>query len=342
MSTEKQSSRQPSPHRRTVLRAAVAAPAAGAVGVGVGTDTASAAAHGGRFDADSPRFALAVLPDTQYLFDADSADPAPLRATFRHLVTERSADNIAFMTHLGDVTEHGTEDEIELAADTFRVLHGRVPYSVLAGNHDIESSTDDQRGRSAYLSAFGPHRYRSMPTFGGASPDGYNSYHVLRAGGRRWLVLALDWRISDKGMAWAQRVLDTHPTLPTVLTTHDLAASGEDGEARLSGHWSEQVSASGKGRRSGSQPTTSTSRRKSYTSGGRSRWCGRNCASRSTRVAESGTCRCRPASPGPSGSTCSSSHRCRSRCPGTTRLRPRRGGGQAPAAKDLQPPGDGT
>lgn len=236
MSTEKQSSRQPSPHRRTVLRAAAAAPAAGAVGVGVGTDTASAAAHGGRFDADSPRFALAVLPDTQYLFDADSADPAPLRATFRHLVTERSADNIAFMTHLGDVTEHGTEDEIELAADTFRVLHGRVPYSVLAGNHDIESSTDDQRGRSAYLSAFGPHRYRSMPTFGGASPDGYNSYHVLRAGGRRWLVLALDWRISDKGMAWAQRVLDAHPTLPAVLTTHDIAASGEDGEARLSGH----------------------------------------------------------------------------------------------------------
>ncbi|MEU1046546.1 LamG-like jellyroll fold domain-containing protein [Streptomyces sp. NPDC005897] len=240
MSTEGQSSGRRHPDRRVLLRAAVAVPAAGAVVAGTATGPAGAAEaagwSGGRFDADSPRFALAVLPDTQYLFDADSADPAPLRATFRHLVTERAAANIAFMTHLGDVTEHGTEDEIGLAADTFRVLHGRVPYSVLAGNHDIRSSTDDQRGDSAYLSAFGPDRYRSMPTFGGASPDGYNSYHVLRAGGRRWLVLALDWRVSDQGLAWAQGVLDRHPTLPAVLTTHDIAWSGDDGEARLSDH----------------------------------------------------------------------------------------------------------
>ncbi|MFC9054517.1 LamG-like jellyroll fold domain-containing protein [Streptomyces anthocyanicus] len=240
MSTEEQSSGRRHPDRRVLLRAAVAVPAAGAAVAGTAAVPAQAAdaagPSGGRFDADSPRFALAVLPDTQYLFDADSADPAPLRATFRHLVTERAAANIAFMTHLGDVTEHGTEAEIELAADTFRVLHGRVPYSVLAGNHDIRSSTDDQRGDSAYLSAFGPDRYRSMPTFGGASPDGYNSYHVLRAGGRQWLVLALDWRVSEQGLAWAQGVLDRHPALPAVLTTHDIAWSGDDGEARLSDH----------------------------------------------------------------------------------------------------------
>jgi hypothetical protein len=40
---------------------------------------AAHAAGAGRTDPYSPRFALAVLPDTQYLFDADSADPAPLR-----------------------------------------------------------------------------------------------------------------------------------------------------------------------------------------------------------------------------------------------------------------------
>ncbi|MFC8592283.1 LamG-like jellyroll fold domain-containing protein [Streptomyces atroolivaceus] len=239
MSTEGQTSRRHPLDRRALLRAAVAVPAAGAAAAGTATAQAQAAEAAGptsrgRFDAESPRFALAVLPDTQYLFDADSADPAPLRATFRYLVAERSAANIAFMTHLGDVTEHGTEDEIALAADTFRTLHGKVPYSVLAGNHDVSSSTDDQRGDSAYLAAFGPERYSAMPTFGGASPDGYNSYHVLRAGGRKWLVLALDWRISDKGLEWAQNVLDTHPTLPAVLTTHDIAWSGDDGKAQLS------------------------------------------------------------------------------------------------------------
>lgn len=221
--------------RRALLRAAAALPAVGAATAAFEATPAqaSAAAHSGRFDPESPRFALAVLPDTQYLFDADSADPAPLRETFRHLVAERAEANIAFMTHLGDVTEHGTKDEIERAADTFRTIHGKVPYSVLAGNHDINSG-DDQRGGSAYLAAFGPARYASMQTFRGASPDGYNTYHVLNAASRAWLVLALDWRVSDKGLRWAQGVLDAHPTLPAVLTTHDIAWSDDDGEAQLS------------------------------------------------------------------------------------------------------------
>ncbi|WP_392969996.1 LamG-like jellyroll fold domain-containing protein [Streptomyces sp. LN245] len=227
---------QNGPDRRALLRAAVAVPAASAATAAFATAPARAATTGGggRFDTESPRFALAVLPDTQYLFDADSADPEPLRETFRYLVAERAEANIAFMTHLGDVTEHGTEDEIGRAADTFRTLHGKVPYSVLAGNHDIPSSTDDQRGDTAYLAAFGPERYASMPTFRGASPDGYNSYHVLRAAGREWLVLALDWRVSDKGLRWAQGVMDAHPTLPAVLTTHDIAWSDDDGKAQLS------------------------------------------------------------------------------------------------------------
>ncbi|MFC9429479.1 LamG-like jellyroll fold domain-containing protein [Streptomyces sp. NPDC056987] len=233
-----------SPGRRAVLQAAVAIPAVGAAVPVLGAGSAQAAAPaaataagstgGGRFDEASPRFGIAVLPDTQYLFDADSADPEPLRASFRHLVSERGRGNIAFMTHLGDVTEHGTEDEIRLAADTFRTLHGKVPYSVLAGNHDINSGTDDQRGDSAYLKSFGPRRFAGLPTFGGASSDGYNSWHVIRAAGRRWLILALDWRVSRDGMRWAQGVLDAHPTLPTVLTTHDLAWADDEGAAQLS------------------------------------------------------------------------------------------------------------
>ncbi|AQA15200.1 LamG-like jellyroll fold domain-containing protein [Streptomyces malaysiensis] len=223
--------------RRTLLRATAVVSAAGTVAVTSGTTpghAATAKSGGHRYDQDSPRFSLAVLPDTQYLFDADSADPEPLRATFRYLVSQREDANIAFMTHLGDVTEHGSRDEIALASSTFGTIHGKVPYSVLAGNHDIDSSTDDQRGDSAYLDAFGPRRFSAMPTFGGASSDGYNSYHVLTAGGREWLVLALDWRLSASGLSWAQKVLDAHPTLPAILTTHDLVWADDEGSAQLS------------------------------------------------------------------------------------------------------------
>ncbi|APU13253.1 metallophosphoesterase [Actinoalloteichus sp. GBA129-24] len=238
--------RQPGLGRRALLQAAVAVPVAGAA-VGLPTAWQPAAAHaedgpdrdvttsraGG---SENPRFRIAVMPDTQYLFDEDSSDPTPMREAFRHLVKRRREDDIVFVAHLGDVTEHGSEHEIDLADRAFRELDRKLPYSVLAGNHDVDGSTDDQRGDSPYLDAFGPHRLRRTSTFLGASPGGYNHAHVLRAGDREWLILALDWRVSDAGLAWARTLLDEHPTLPTILTTHDLASAGEDGVARLSDH----------------------------------------------------------------------------------------------------------
>lgn len=223
--------------RRSLLGAAIATPAAAASVASAavaGTEAAAASTTVGSFDPQSPRFTLAVLPDTQYLFDEDSSDPEPLRETLNYLVRERAGANIAFMAHLGDVTEHGSEHEIGLAGQAFRLLDRKVPYSMLAGNHDIPSSTDDQRGDTAYLRAFGPRRFAGTSTFGGASPDGYNSYHLFAAGGRQWLVLALDWRVSDRGLQWVQQVIDAHPRLPVILTTHDLVWADDAGQAYLS------------------------------------------------------------------------------------------------------------
>ncbi|ASO18790.1 3',5'-cyclic AMP phosphodiesterase CpdA [Actinoalloteichus hoggarensis] len=234
--------------RRSLLQAAVAVPVAGAV-VGLpagarpaahaqddsGPDVATARRDS---DDENPRFRIAVMPDTQYLFDEDRSDPKPVREAFRYLVKRRREDDIVFLAHLGDVTEHGSEHEIDLADRAFRELDRKLPYSVLAGNHDVDGGTDDQRGDTPYLQAFGPHRFRRTSTFLGASPDGYNGAHVLRAGGRDWLILALDWRVSDAGLSWARTVLAEHPTLPTILTTHDLASAGADGVARLSDHGS--------------------------------------------------------------------------------------------------------
>src|SRR5690606_20889646 len=50
---------------------------------------------------------------------------------------------------------------------------------------------------------------------------------------REYLVLALDWRVSANTAAWAQQVLDEHPTLPTILTTHQLMNIAGDGETAI-------------------------------------------------------------------------------------------------------------
>ncbi|MBW8025727.1 Tat pathway signal sequence domain protein [Clavibacter michiganensis subsp. michiganensis] len=185
-------------------------------------------------DTASPRFTIAVLPDTQYLFDGASIHPEPLEASLRYVLAERDRHNIVFLAHLGDVTQNGAANEIQAASAQFTLLDkAGAAWSVLAGNHDVDGSTDDQRGRTPYLDAFGPKRFRKSPSYSGSSPDGYNSFHTFTAGGRDWLVLALDWRTSGRGVEWARGVLAAHPTLPVILTAHDIVDSKPDGSAVL-------------------------------------------------------------------------------------------------------------
>nr|WP_206440920.1 LamG-like jellyroll fold domain-containing protein [Streptomyces scabichelini] len=212
--------------RRNFLRAtALIGAATAAATVALPAITAQAAPASGTWspDPDSRRFTLVVMPDTQYLFDGASINPAPIEASLRYILEHGEDENIVFLSHLGDLTENGAQAEMAAASKAFELLDQQgVGYSVLAGNHDVRSSTDDQRGPTPYLDAFGPQRFKSKPTFGGASPDGYNTFHLFKAAGRQWLVLALDWRLSDKGYAWAKDVIAQHPKTPVVLTTHEL------------------------------------------------------------------------------------------------------------------------
>ena len=236
--------------RRTFLRGAGLLGAGAAVATlpnVLGAPAAEATPGHHRPDPEDTRFTLAVLPDTQYLFDADRGDPAPLDASLRYVLD--NGDNVVFLAHLGDLTENGQPGEFAQISRSFQALdRRRFPYSTLAGNHDIKSSTDDQRGRTAYLDAFGPQRQRNSPTFRGATKDGYNSYHVFRAGGREWLLLALDWRPSAGGLAWAKQVLAQHPHAPAILTIHEFVWADDHGQAQLSDFgqhvWDELVSGS--------------------------------------------------------------------------------------------------
>ncbi|KOG21752.1 LamG-like jellyroll fold domain-containing protein [Streptomyces viridochromogenes] len=214
--------------RRSFLRATALIGAAATASVSLPTVAEAASADDWRPDSDSRRFTLAVMPDTQYLFDGPSIDKAPVEASLRYLLEHGRKENIVFLSHLGDLTQNGTQPEVAAISEAFRLLDRRgVGYSVLAGNHDVKSSTDDQRGATPYLDAFGPKRFEGKKTFGGASPDGYNSFHLFKAGGREWMVLALDWRLSAKGYAWAKDVLARHSRTPVVLTTHELVVEDD-------------------------------------------------------------------------------------------------------------------
>ncbi|MFJ8463812.1 LamG-like jellyroll fold domain-containing protein [Streptomyces swartbergensis] len=211
--------------RRGFLRATALLGATATAVAALPAVTAAAAPASPRPDPRSRRFTLAVMPDTQYLFDGPSIDKAPVEASLRYLLEHGREENIVFLSHLGDLTQNGAKEEFAAIGEAFGLLDRRgVGYSVLAGNHDVKSSTTDQRGATPYLDAFGPQRFKGQRTFGGASPDGYSTFHLFTAGGREWMVLALDWRLSPQGYAWAKDVMARHPKTPVILTTHELVA----------------------------------------------------------------------------------------------------------------------
>ncbi|GHF69204.1 hypothetical protein FHX82_003464 [Amycolatopsis bartoniae] len=223
-------------NRRTFLRAAGLA-GAGAAALGPLTAapaTAAESSGAGRWQPDpaSRQFTLAVMPDTQFLYwgSQNSVNSAPQIESFRYVIENSGAEsgmNIVFMAHLGDLTEDADASSFQEVGKAFEVLDSNgVAYSVLAGNHDV--SGDDTRGSTPYLQTMGPQRFRRSKTFAGADATGYNTAHIFQAAGQEWLLLALDWRTSAQGFAWAKQVVKDHPKLPVILTTHDIVYSTYD------------------------------------------------------------------------------------------------------------------
>jgi hypothetical protein len=196
-------------------------------------------------DDRASRFTLAVLPDTQFYsrYSADQFIPRygadPFSVQTEWLAENADALKIPFVTHLGDVVDRVNQNKEWVAADAAMdtLDEAGLPYSILAGNHDVLDSTDtrydDQYDLAAepFLKWFGPDRAQGVSTFEGSDPTGFNQFHILEAEGQQFMVLALSWRASDATLAWAKSVMAAHPTVPVILTTHQVIDIQPDGES---------------------------------------------------------------------------------------------------------------
>jgi 3',5'-cyclic AMP phosphodiesterase CpdA len=157
---------------------------------------------------------LAVLPDTQYYAEKY---PHLFEAQTRWIADNREKRNIAYVLHLGDITEHNIAKEWEVAKRSFRMLDGKVPYALLPGNHDYSD------GRKTMLSQYFPvAEFKKWPTYGGVFEEGKldNSFHLFRIGQRDWIVIALEYGPRDETLSWANAVLDRYPDRLAIIVTH--------------------------------------------------------------------------------------------------------------------------
>ncbi len=237
--------------RRSVLRGAAGL---SALAVGGGLSGLAQAATGA-----VTSFAIAVLPDTQFYSRYATTDEGqqfqnhygstPYAAQTSWIAGNASTYNIPFVIHLGDVVDQqGKPNQWRVADAAMQSLeNAAVPYSILAGNHDVitdydyhqpsdqNAGTDAQRNLSAepYLQWFPTSRAARQPTFRGRDSSGFHEYHVFKAHGIEFMVLSLSWRISDAGIAWARNVIASNPGLPVILSNHQLLNVGNDGMAPL-------------------------------------------------------------------------------------------------------------
>jgi hypothetical protein len=150
------------------------------------------------------------------------------------IVNNLEAENIAFVSHGGDIVHNAdSDDEWAYMTDAMSLLDGEVPYGTVTGNHEYEEWFDRSSSIENYKRYFGPENFTDRDWYGGAGPtngdpnrDELNSYQLFSAGGYDFLHLALEWEApgsvddEDTPLGWAQSILDQYPDRPTILTTH--------------------------------------------------------------------------------------------------------------------------
>ena len=166
-------------------------------------------------------FTIAVLPDTQ---NYSEKFPDTFMAQTQWLVENQSARNIAYVLHLGDVTNHNSPEEWKNADRAMRVLEGKIPYAMVPGNHDY-SNRGGCSDRTTLLNDYFPvSRYQQQPTFGGTydkEPERTeNSFHTFTAGGRKFLVLGLEFGPRNDVIRWANEVVAKFADHEAILITH--------------------------------------------------------------------------------------------------------------------------
>ncbi|MEF8829305.1 MAG: DNRLRE domain-containing protein [Haloarcula sp.] len=199
-----------------------------AVGAGVGVTALGTTVGTGQ---QSDYWTVVALPDTQVY--AEEETPYAKDQT-QWVADNADAENIAFVSHEGDVVDHGDDDaEWQYMDEAMSTLDGVVPYATVTGNHDYAVLWDRNSSVAKYTEYFGPSRYDDRDWFGGAGPtsgdgseDALSTYQLFSAGGYDFLHLALEWEppgtVDDPStpLGWAQSVLDQYPDRATILTTH--------------------------------------------------------------------------------------------------------------------------
>ncbi|WP_062077256.1 metallophosphoesterase [Demequina globuliformis] len=172
---------------------------------------------------DTPRdaydFTLAWESDTQYYNAREDIYDRQL-SIHDYLLEVREDINLQYMVHTGDIVDWSNDEEQWKRADAaYSPLDDAgLPYGVLAGNHDVDQTTNDY---GPYSQWFGDARFADNPWFGGSHEDNRGHYDLITAGGIDFLFLYMGWGAMDEQIAWMNDTLAAYPERVAVVSLHE-------------------------------------------------------------------------------------------------------------------------
>lgn len=224
-------------NRRSSILSVLLALVASAIAVPVAWAAAPAPAAAAVVAAAPGTFSIAVLPDTQNeVFGGDQR----FANRTQWLVNNRSALNLAFVLHTGDMMNWDTPDHSQYAvarSAMTRLDTAGIPWIPAIGNHDTaavcpggsacpgQSAHDNLRRTGTFNQYFPLSRFSWV---GGAFEGGKidNTWSTFTAGGEDWLVLNLELWPRPAVISWARGVIASRPNQNVVIVTHSYLNGG--------------------------------------------------------------------------------------------------------------------
>lgn len=189
-------------------------------------------------DADG-RFSLAVIPDTQNETTSNGGLKR-MEARNQWILANRDARDVRVALQVGDIVNWDTpsHDQYVRAEQGMKLLEDAgLPWVGTIGNHDAQATSVGGSARpgvdtrTALRDTSTYNRYFDASSFvlrRGTETPGVqdNSFHSFEAGGARFLVVVLElWPREDK-LAWAEKVVASHPDHNVILLTHNYLGWG--------------------------------------------------------------------------------------------------------------------
>ena len=163
-------------------------------------------------------YSFAVVGDTQCLNDFY---PEHFQTLYDWIVANKETKNIQYVFGLGDITNRSLIREWDEAITGFdKLSDAGIPYSVVRGNHDSQTTTDATKLQ--FNVAMADSKYASeIPAEQRFKADELeNTYRVFTVGEEKFVSITLDYGPTDEELAWASSVCEAYPDHKIIMTTH--------------------------------------------------------------------------------------------------------------------------